>query len=86
MNGATNQINANEHELDNTHDRIRNAEALLIGADTTIEDRVLLLADLKELSERTGQLEAEIAELIEERAIFEQQLTAYQAVIADAGF
>ena len=86
VNGATNQINAKEHELDNTHDRIRNAEALLISADTTIEDRVLLLADLKELSERTGQLEAEIAELIEERAIFEQQLNAYQAVIADAGF
>ena len=86
VNGATNQIHAPEHELDNTHARIRNAEALLISADTTIEDRVLLLADLKELSERTGQLEAEIAELIEERAIFEQQLNAYQAVIADAGF
>jgi len=86
VNGATNQINAKEHELDNTHDRIRSAEARLIGVDTTIEDRVLLLADLKELSERTGQLEAEIAELIEERAIFEQQLNAYQAVIADAGF
>ncbi len=86
VNSATHQINAKEHELDNTHDRIRNAEVLLIGAETTIEDRVLLLADLKELSERTGQLEAEIAELIEERAIFEQQLATYQAVIADAGF
>jgi hypothetical protein len=38
------------------------------------------------LSERTGQLEAEIAELIEERAVYEQQLAAYQAVVADAGF
>lgn len=86
VNGATNGINAREHELDNNHNRIRNAEALLISADTTIEDRILLLADLKELSERTGQLEAEIAELIEERAIYGQQLAAYQAVIADAGF
>ena len=86
VSSATNQINAKEHQLDNARVRIRNAEVLLISADTTIEDRVLLLADLKELSERTGQLDAEIAELIEERAISEQQLAAYQAVIADAGF
>jgi uncharacterized small protein (DUF1192 family) len=46
----------------------------------------MLLADLKELSERTGQLDAEIAKLIEERAISEQQLAAYQAMIADTGF
>ena len=86
VNSATNQINAKEHQLDDVRVRIRNAEAALISADTTIEDRVLLLADLKELSERTGRLDAEIAELIEERAISEQQLAAYQAVIADAGF
>ena len=86
VNSATQQINAKEHQLDNARVRIRNAEAALISADTAIEDRVLLLADLIELSERTGQLDAEIAELIEERAISEQQLAAYQAVIADAGF
>ncbi len=86
VNSATNQINAKKRELDKSQDRIRSAEAQLISAETTIQDRVLLLADLKELSERTGQLDAEIAELIEERAISEQQLAAYQAVIADAGF
>ena len=86
VNSATNQINAKERELDSTHERIRSAEVELISTDTTIQDRVLLLADLKELSERTGQLDAEIAELIEDRAISEQQLAAYQAVIADAGF
>ena len=86
VNGATNQINAKEHELDNIHDRIRSAEAKLISSETTIEDRVLLLSDLKELSERTGELEAEIAELIEERAIVEQRLASYQAVLADSGF
>ena len=86
VNGATNQINAKEHELDNIHDRIRSAEAKLISSETTIENRVLLLSDLKELSERTGELEAEIAELIEERAIVEQRLASYQAVLADSGF
>jgi len=86
VNSATNQINAKKHELEKTHDKIRSAEAELISAETTIENRVLLLSDLKEFSERTGQLDAEIAGLIEERAISEQQLAAYQAVIADAGF
>ena len=86
VNSATQQINAKEHQLDNARVRIRNAEAALISADTAVGDRVLLLADLKELSERTGQLDAEIAKLIEERAIAEHQLASYQAVIADAGF
>ena len=86
VNRATNQINAKEHELENASDRIRSAEAQLIATETTIQDRILLLADLKELSERTGQLEAEIDELIEERATYEQQLAAYQAVLANSGF
>jgi hypothetical protein len=86
VNTATNQINAKERELEKTNDKIRAAEAKLISSETTIEDRVLLLADLKELSERTGQLDAEIDELIEERAVYEQQLAAYQAVLADSGF
>jgi hypothetical protein len=86
VNGATSRINAKEHELENVNDRIRSAEAQLISPETTIQDRVLLLADLKELSERTGQLEAEIDDLIAERAAAEQQLAAYQAVLANSGF
>lgn len=86
VNSATAQIHAKEHELDDVNDKIRGAEARLINPETTMEDRVLLLSDLKELSERTGELEAEIAELIEERAIHEQQLAAYQAMLADSGF
>jgi len=86
VNGATNQINAKERELDKVNDQIRDAEAKLISSETTIEDRVLLLADLKKRSERTGELEAEIAQLIEERAIYEQQLASYQAMLANSGF
>ena len=86
VSSASFQINNKEHELDRIRDRTRLAESQLISDDTTAEDRVLLLADLKELSERTGELEAEIAGLIEERAIFEQQLAAYEAIIVDAGY
>jgi predicted nucleic acid-binding Zn-ribbon protein len=86
VNGATSRIKAKEHELEKVNDRIRSAEAQLISPETSMQDRVLLLADLKELSERTGQLEAEIDDLIAERAAAEQQLAAYQAVLANSGF
>jgi hypothetical protein len=58
----------------------------LISRDTLTEERILLLADLKELSERTGQLESEIHLLIEDRARHEEQLASYQAVLADSGY
>jgi hypothetical protein len=86
VNSATHQINAKESELEHTKDDIRTAESVLIAKETTMQDRVLLLADLKDMSERIGQLEAEIVDLVEERAISEQQLSSYQAVLADTGY
>lgn len=86
VNSANYQISAKRSELERTEDRIRQVEADLISSETSAEDRVLLLVDLKDLSERTGQLEAEIVELIEERAEYEQQLAAYEAMIADANY
>jgi hypothetical protein len=86
VNSATHQINAKESELEHTKDDIRTAEAELIAKETTMQDRVLLLADLKDMSERIGQLEAEIVGLVEERAIAEQQLATYQSILADTGY
>jgi len=83
---ATNQISAKKHELDTSRNRMRAAEATLISADTSVEDRVLVMAELKDLSERTGQLEAEIDQLIADRAQSKQTLANYQSVIAAAGF
>ena len=86
VNSANYQINSREKELDNTKDRIRKVEADLISSETTNEERVLLLVDLKELSERIGEIEAEIVDLVEERAIYEQQLSQYEAMIADTNY
>ena len=86
VNSANYQINAREAELERTKDRIRQIESDLISSETSAEDRVLLLVDLKEESERIGQIEAEIVELIEERALFEQQLAQYEAMIADTNY
>ena len=61
-------------------------EAALIAKETSLEDRVLILSDLKDLSEENGQLDAEIVQLIEERAMHEHDLSSYQSVLADSGF
>lgn len=80
------QIRAREGELETTRTRIRETEAALISRETPMEERVLLLADLKELSERTGELQAEIDLLYEDRVRHEIELSSYEAVLADSGY
>lgn len=86
VNSANYQINAKESELEQTKDEIRQTEAALIDRETTTEERILLLADLKDLAERSGELEAEIDVLIDERARHEEHLASYQAMLANAGY
>ena len=86
VNSANYQINAKQNELDRIEDLIREKEVLLIASETTTQDRILLLADLKDLSERTGQLETQIVVLIDDRARHEEQLTNYQASVAHFGY
>ena len=86
VNRANSAVAAREAELERTKDRIRKIEADLIDRETSPEDRILLLVDLKEESERIGELEAEIVDLIEDRAMYEQQLAQYEAMIADTNY
>ncbi len=86
VNSASNAIRAREAELERVKVQIRDTEAALISRETTMESRVLLLADLKQLSEDTGRLEAEIIDLIEERADHEHELRSYETVLADSGY
>ena len=83
---ASANISAKERELEVVHEEIRSKEAALIDSETTVEERILLLADLKELSERTGRLEAEIQDLYEQRARYQVELDNYQASVADYGY
>lgn len=83
VNRASSAIAAKERELENLEDEIRGKEAALIAKETTTEQRILLLADLKELSERTGHLEAEIGMLYEDRARHQAELENYQAGVTD---
>ena len=86
VNSTNYQIGVKEHEVDDVAVAIRNAEAGLIATETTVQNRILLLADLKELAERTGRLEAEILALREDRVAYEHQLASFEAVLADTGY
>jgi hypothetical protein len=86
VSSATYQISAKKAEIKNIEEHVREAEAELIARETSVEDRVMLLSDLKDYSERTGQLEAEIVGLIEDRAISEQRLQSYEVILADSGY
>ena len=86
VSAANSQLYAREAELDNTEKRILEAELLLINGETTTDERIALLVELKDLSERTGQLESEIRQLIADRARFEQDLQHYEQTVAAYGY
>jgi hypothetical protein len=86
VNRASSSISAKERKLEAVHEEIRAKEAALISSETTTEQRILLLTDLKDLSERTGRLEAEIQELYEIRARHQAELEHYQVAVADYGY
>lgn len=86
VNNANSRIYAKERELERIHNAVRDKQALLIADETTIQQRVLLLADLKELSERTGELETEIEVLVQERSQYEHDLADYERTVSAYGF
>lgn len=80
---ASSSISAKQHALEDIEDEILHKEAALIGKETTTEQRIILLAELKDLSEDTGRLEAEIQDLYEQRAHYQAELDNYQVTLAD---
>ena len=83
---ANSDIYSKEHELKEIDEDVAQLEAALISDESTKEDRVLILADLKEHSERAGQLNTEIKDLYDYRARAEVELQHYQVVVADLGY
>ena len=86
VDGVSARIDASENELERTREKISEKEALLIAEETKTEERILLLADLKALSERAGELEAEIAALVDDRDRREYELRDYEATVAAYGY
>lgn len=85
VNNANSRIAAKEHELERIRVLIRDKEALLIAAETTTAERVLLLADIRDLSVRAGSIQTDIEALIAERARHERELENYQNTVVAYG-
>ncbi len=86
VNRVNNAIASREQQIEENTETIAAKQATLIAADTAVEDRVIILADLKRLSEEQGELETEIDQLIEERARHETELADYETTVAAYGY
>ena len=86
VNAVNSEIYAAEDALEHTKSRIVAAELLLINSETTTDERVALLAELKQLSDHKGDLKAQIKLLIADRARFEQDLQYYEQTVAAYGY
>lgn len=81
LSAANSMIYSKEQEMEYAQKRIVEAEVALISDEATAEERILLLNELKDLAERMGELEAEIEQLIADRARIEQELQYYESTI-----
>jgi len=86
VNTVNAEIYSAEDALEHTKNRIVTAELLLINSETTTDDRIALLAELKQLSEHKGNLKAQIKQLVADRARFEQDLQYYEQTVAAYGY
>jgi hypothetical protein len=86
VNRAASSINSKESELDQIEKKLIHNGAALIAAETTTEERVILLAEMKNLAARTGQLQSQIKDLYDVRARNQVELEHYQVVVANMGY
>jgi len=73
-------------EIERNENQIIAHGADIVASETTQERRIFLLAEIKRLSERNGELEAEIEELYHVRAQAQADLDHFQLVVADMGY
>ena len=79
VSSANGQISYKKRALEKVKQDMVAREAALISDEATSEERLVLLGQIKELSETRGQLQAEIEDLIVVRTQREGELYAYQA-------
>ena len=83
---ANSLIQSKAAEMEDAEARIVTAQFELIDDETTSEQRVQLLIELKELAERIGELEVEIEQLVADRARIEQDLQYYESTLTAYGY
>jgi hypothetical protein len=86
VNSASSGIAVRERELEDIESSMLSKELRLIDKEATTEERIQILADLKNHSERTGELEAEIKQLYSDLARYETELRDYENTIVAYGY
>jgi hypothetical protein len=86
VNRANSAIHSKENELERIEKHLVSNGVALIASETTSEEKILLLAEMRNLAERTGKLQAEVKELYDVRARNQVELEHYQLVVADLGY
>jgi len=80
--GADAQIAQRYRALENIKVEITDKEAALVTEGTSAADRIVLLAETKELARQHGLIEAEIVELQRDRTLHAQALFDYRNTVA----
>ena len=79
---AEDAIRRAHRDLHRVEDKIAHTQVGLVSPDTTIEDRLLLLADLKHFSEEKGNIETAIIALSRDHQAAQDELAEYRRFVA----
>jgi hypothetical protein len=82
VSNARSQIAAKRRQLEDLEDAMAQKALLVIGSETTAEQRTQALLDTKQLAERRGRISAEIAQLEKDKIRYEQDLEKYRGTLA----
>ncbi|NKB35300.1 MAG: DUF2799 domain-containing protein [Pseudomonadales bacterium] len=86
LNVINSNVSANTQAIQEIEEDTAEIEAIIVGDETTSEQRSALLAELRELSEIKGELELEAELLIEQRVLAELALSDFEIAVIEAGF
>lgn len=80
---ADRALHASLRELDTLEDLMLQNSLVIVSSESTAEERAQALLDTRRMAEDSGRLKAEIDQLESDRLVFEQDLEAYRATLAD---
>lgn len=86
VNTANQQIDRKRQAMENNEELMKDKGIALIAAETSTEDRIRIVADLKDLAQTNGMLEADIEQLLDERAHNKHELAAYEVSLAASAY
>lgn len=85
LSNTRNQIVSKRRELERAEDTIVKKTAVIVGGESTGEERAQALVDTKQLAERVGRLKSEIRQLEHDEVEYERDLEDYRARVAFIG-